>query len=159
MMPAGAIGGLVIGSLLAAFVLTSLQFPDSIAAFRPAFVAITVMFWTLVLPRQFGLLMAWCTGLGLDALIGTVLGQHALALLLVSYCLQRLNEVMRNFTVAQQTLTVLPLFMLYEFMLFWVDGMTGRDTDMLARWLPVISSTALWPLACSMQRRLLGSTS
>jgi rod shape-determining protein MreD len=85
-------------------------------------------------------------GLALDALSGSLLGQHALALLLIVYLTQRFHLRIRVFPASQLALTVIVLLSLYEFMLFWVDGVAGRTVPLIERWAPVTTSTALWVL-------------
>ncbi len=148
-MAAALPGWAVITSLLAAMVLTVVPLPPSLGVVRPAWVLIVVAYWNMTLPRRVGVTVAWVSGLLLDALTGAVLGQHALALLLSSFFVLKLNELLRTFPLWQQSLALLPVFVLYEFVLFWIDGATGRAVEPLWRWAPVISSALLWPLVYS----------
>jgi hypothetical protein len=34
--------------------------------------------------------------------------------------------------------------MLYEFMLFWVDGVAGRTVPLIERWAPPLTGAAVW---------------
>jgi rod shape-determining protein MreD len=81
-----------------------------------------------------------------DGLTGSLLGEHALALVIVSFAALQLAELMRTFPLWQQSLALILLLLLYEFILFWVDGVTGRSAPALWRWLPVLSSVVFWPL-------------
>lgn len=133
-------------SVLAALVLSVIPLPAVLAAVRPAWVVLVVIFWNTTLPRRVGVTVAWCSGLLLDQLTGTVLGEHALALTLVSFAALKLHELVRTFPLWQQGLALLPVFIGYEFVLFWIDGVTGHAVAPLWRWAPVISTMLLWPI-------------
>jgi rod shape-determining protein MreD len=83
-------------------------------------------------------------GLALDALTGALLGQHALALLLIVYLSQRFYLRIRVFPASQLTLTAVALLSFYEFLLFWIDGVAGRTVPLIERWAPVVSGLVLW---------------
>ncbi|HET7134120.1 MAG TPA: rod shape-determining protein MreD, partial [Gammaproteobacteria bacterium] len=83
-------------------------------------------------------------GLALDALTGALLGQHALALLVVVYIAERFHLRLRVFPVSQLALTVLVLLGLYEFILFWIDGVADRTVPLIERWAPPLVGTLAW---------------
>lgn len=147
MAPAGNVSLLLIFSSVAmALVLTLLPLPTWIAIARPAFFAATVIYWALMAPRQFGVISAWVCGLFLDTSYGTPLGEHALALAAAAFLVSRLKDLYWSFPLVQQSVALFPVFALYEFVLFWIDGASGRAVDPMWRWLPVLSTMAIWPL-------------
>ena len=75
-----------------------------------------------------------------------MLGQHALALCLASYVAIKLHLRVRIFPVLHQALTVFWLLALYQFMLFWIDGMSGHPITNYARWIPAFTGALLWPV-------------
>ena len=44
------------------------------------------------------------------------------------------------------TATVFALLALYQFMLFWINGVASVSAPSVAYWGPVIAGTAFWPL-------------
>jgi rod shape-determining protein MreD len=52
----------------------------------------------------------------------------------------------RVFPVSQLTLTVAGLLGVYEFVLFWIDGVAGRTVPLVERWAPVLTGTILWTM-------------
>lgn len=130
--------------LAATLALASVPLPDSVAPARPDWVAVVLLYWSLMAPRQFSLLTAFWMGLALDTLTGALLGQNALALLVIVYLAEKFHLRLRVFPVSQLTLTVLILLALYEFILFWVDGMAGRTVPLIERWLPPVTGTVAW---------------
>ena len=136
----------VVASLLAALALAIVPLPDMVAAFRPDWVLLAMVYWMLMDPGRLGLIWAMLLGLLLDTLSGALLGQNAMALLLVAYIAQRFCLRIRVFPISQMTLTVFALLATYQFLLFWVDGVVDRQVPLANRWGPVVAGALLWPL-------------
>src|SRR5262245_4953470 len=120
--------------------------PDAIRAARPDLLLLLVIYWSLGAPRIAGLTFAWLCGFALDVLQGTVLGQHAFAFLLVAYPAHKFQLRIRIFPIWHQTLTVLMLLALYQFIVFWIDGIIGPAITTWLRWIPVFTGALLWPV-------------
>jgi rod shape-determining protein MreD len=133
-----------VATLIGALMLSVVPLPASVASFRPDWVAVLLLYWVLIAPRRLSLLTAFWMGLALDTLSGALLGQHALGLLLIVYLSQRFYLRIRVFPASQLALTAVVLLSLYEFLLFWIDGVVGRTVAPVERWAPIISSTVLW---------------
>lgn len=136
----------VVMSFVFALMLTMMPVPDTIAAFRPDWVAMLVIYWAMQLPRSWSVGSAWLVGIVLDVSQGTLLGQHALALSAVAFTTVRFHLQMRVFPIPQMTATVIPILALYQFLLFWINGVAGVDAPTVAYWGSVISGTLLWPV-------------
>lgn len=131
-------------SLVVALALSVVRLPESIAAFRPDWVAVVLLYWSLVEPRRYGLFSAFGVGIALDTLSGSLFGQHALALLVITYLSQRLYLQIRTFPASQVATIVISLLALYELVLLLVDGFAGRQVPFIERWGPVLTGGALW---------------
>jgi rod shape-determining protein MreD len=127
-------------------VLAVVPLPDSIVAFRPDWVAVVLLYWSLIEPRRYGLLSAFWLGIVLDALSGSLLGQHSLALLLIVYLSQRLYLRIRTFPASQVASLVIVLLALYQLVLFLIDGYARREVPLIERWAPVVTGGLLWLL-------------
>ncbi len=136
----------VIVSLILGLMLTIMPLPDAIEAFRPDWLAMLTIYWAMQLPRTWSVGTAWITGIVLDVSQGTLLGQHALALCCVAFITVRFHLLMRVFPVPQLTATVFPILAIYQFLLFWINGVAGVDAPLVVYWGPVVSSTILWPV-------------
>ncbi|HEX5421822.1 MAG TPA: rod shape-determining protein MreD, partial [Gammaproteobacteria bacterium] len=135
-------GGLV--TMLFALAAAIVPLPDALAAFRPAWAAVVLLYWALAAPDRYGLIAAVLMGLALDALTGTLLGEHAFGLLVIVYLAQRFYLQLRAFPTSQLVLTIAALLALYEFLLFWIDGVAGVTVAPLERWAPVSSGCLMW---------------
>ena len=120
--------------------------PEAARPYRPDWVLLTLIYWSIVLPRTFSVGSAWLTGLVLDVAQGTLLGQHALALSAVVYLTARFHLQLRVFPLSQMTLTAGALIGLYQFILFWINGVAGISADDASYWGPLVSGTLAWPL-------------
>ena len=136
----------VIVSLILGLMLTIMPLPDALEAFRPDWLAMLTIYWAMQLPRTWSVGTAWITGIVLDVSQGTLLGQHALALCCVAFITVRFHLLMRVFPVPQLTATVFPILAIYQFLLFWINGVAGVDAPLVVYWGPVVSSTILWPV-------------
>jgi rod shape-determining protein MreD len=137
-------------TLLGALILSAMPLPDSVAAFRPDWAVIVLIYWSLIAPRRYGLLTSLWLGLALDTLSGALLGQHALALLIVVYLSQRFYLRIRVFPISQLALTVVLLLSVYQFTLFWIDGIAGRTVPLIERWGPVVSGAVLFAVILTL---------
>jgi rod shape-determining protein MreD len=131
-------------SLVLTLALAVVPLPATIAPFRPDWVAVVLLLWSLTAPRRFSLLTAFWMGVVLDTLTGSLLGQHAFALLVVVYLAEHFHLRIRVFPISQLALTVLVLLGLYEFILFWIDGVAGRTVPVIERWAPPLTGTLVW---------------
>lgn len=142
-------------TLFAALMLQLVQLPDFLSIARPQWLPLILSYWALTEPRVSTLLGGFALGIVADVLFGTVLGQHALALVLCAYVVQKLRPLFFMFPLWQATLGLIPVWLLYSLLMFWVDGSTQHRADGLLRWLPLVSTTLFWPLIYTLMELLL----
>lgn len=135
----------VIVTLVVGLLLTIMPLPDSVAPFRPDWLALLTIFWAMQLPRTWSVGTAWIVGIVLDVSYGTLLGQHALGLCVIAFITVRFHLLMRVFPLSQLTATVFAMLALYQFLLFWINGVAGVAAPPVAYWGPVVTSTLIWP--------------
>jgi rod shape-determining protein MreD len=139
-------GGMLL-SVLVALVLSVLPLPSWLAILRPAFLVLTVLYWSIVAPRAGGLALGFVAGVALDVFQGTVLGQHALALTVITYVAVREHQKIRSKPLFQQALIVFGALVVYEFVLFAIDGWSGHPMTSPVRWAHTLTGALIWPLA------------
>jgi rod shape-determining protein MreD len=113
----------------------------------PDFLALVVVFWNVHQPRRVGVGTAFLFGLLMDVHEGAVLGQHALAYTLLSFGAITIHRRLLWFGVAEQTVQVLPLFLLAHMVSLAVRMAAG---GMFPGWWLLAAPLAealLWPLA------------
>jgi len=136
----------VIVTLIIGLMLTIMPLPEWLDPFRPDWLVLLMIFWAMQLPRTWSIGTAWMIGIVLDVSQGTLLGQHALALCCVAFITVQFHLQIRVFPVPQLTATVFSILAIYQFLLFWVNGVAGVGAPAVSYWGPVISGTLLWPV-------------
>lgn len=132
-------------TMVIALILTILPLPVWAAAYRPEWLALVLLYWTLALPWTINVGTAWVLGIILDLLTGSLLGQHALGLMIISLITIRLHQQIRIFPLWQQSLVIAFNITVYLGLMLWIEGMRGRAPDSWIYWAPVLSSLLLWP--------------
>jgi rod shape-determining protein MreD len=148
--------GRVLVTTFLALILTVLPLPEWLAIARPAFLVLTVLYWSIAAPRAGGLTLGFASGLALDVFRGAVLGQHALALTTITYVAVREHQRIRSKPAFQQSLIVFPLLAVYEFIVFAIDGWSGHPVNNPLRWVHVLTGAVIWPLAVAVLERSHG---
>jgi rod shape-determining protein MreD len=138
-------GWLILLTFVAAMMLTIVPLPDLLRHMRPEWSALVFIYWCMALPHRIGIGIGWMTGLLLDVLTGSLLGQHALGMTIIAYLVINMHQRIRLFPLWQQSVVIWMLLNLYQLLLLWFDGITGQPSRGLSFWLPPIVSMILWP--------------
>lgn len=135
-----------------AIVLTLLPMPDWTIWMRPAWVLMVLIYWVMMLPHRINVGTAWFMGIILDILNGTLLGEHALALSFSCYIVARMYSRLRMFPLIQQSCCVFLLVLLYQFILYCIQGFIGDLPNSKLYWSASLTSMFLWPWVFSILR-------
>lgn len=132
-------------TFICAFMLAMMPLPEWAVEFRPDWVAMVLIYWALAAPTKIGVTIAWFTGLLLDVSYGTLMGQHAVGMVLIVYVIHLQHQRLRVASLIQQAVLIFFLLLLKQLLTLWVDGMLGRAPDSWLYFMPTITSTILWP--------------
>lgn len=135
----------IIFSLFVAILLMLLPLPDFFHWYRPCFVLLTLIYWSLVISYRNGLMTAWFTGIILDLLTGSLLGEHAFALTLVCYFVAKLHLQLRMYPIMQQAFSVLIFVLFYQLIIYCIQGFQGDQLN-YQYWFASLTSMLIWPL-------------
>ena len=145
----------IIFTCLVALILTIIPLPLWLIQISPLWVLLVLMAWLLEAPQQVGLGVALVMGIALDLLQGTLLGEHALALIMVAIVVSHLRARLRMFPLLQQGLCVFCFALLYLFIIYTIQGMMDGLPDhlFLLYWVAAMTSLLIWPwvIACIRQ--------
>lgn len=147
-------GWVIITSLLVALWLAIVPLPDWAAWVRPEWTAMVLLYWTVALPNRVGIGVAWLCGVLLDLLEGSVLGQHAFALAVMTYLALLLYQRLRMFAAWQQAGIVFVLVGIHQLLCNWVETFTGHPSNDLWFLLPAFVSALMWPWLMVLLRHL-----
>ena len=141
-------------TLALALLLSVSSMPKFMEIGRPLWLALFLTYWVLALPHRVGMTTAWGIGLLADVLNGTLLGQNALILTLITFLVLTLHQRLRMFPMWQQSTVLLVVFGLAQLVQLWLNALTGSRPPTLAFVLPALVSALLWPWVCSILRGL-----
>ena len=135
----------ITATFVIALLLATLPMPDPVAAWRPAWVALVLVYWCMAAPDRVGVVIGWTAGLFLDVMTGALLGQHALGLSVVAYVAHRTHRQVRVLPLWRQGITVFGLVFLYQALVLWSNGIRGIPVMASAYWTSPLVSVLLWP--------------
>jgi rod shape-determining protein MreD len=114
----------------------------------PDCLALVLTFWACREPRLVGFGVALIAGLFMDVHDGTVIGEHALAYVLLAYASAMLSRRLPSFDPKGQALQIWPVFLLAQFITVMIKVFFGGSfPGWLALLLAPTLAAALWPLA------------
>lgn len=131
-------------SLIVALLLNFL--PTSAWRGVPDWLALLIVFWSVREPRRVGMGLAFLLGVAMDVADASLLGQHALAYVLMAYGAAALSRRILWFPLAQQALQVFPLLLLVQVVQFSVRMLSGADSPGISYFLGPFFAALLWPL-------------
>ncbi|UVE18548.1 rod shape-determining protein MreD [Pseudomonas sp. LS44] len=132
-------------SLALSLLLSVSPLPHFMEIGRPLWVALFLIYWVLYLPHRVGMTTAWLLGLAEDVLYGSLFGQNALILTLITFLVLSLHQRLRMFPMWQQSLVLLVVLGIAQLVQLWLNALTGNRPPTLSFVLPALVSALLWP--------------
>lgn len=132
-------------TLFVALILTLLPMPEWTIWFRPAWVLLVLIYWAMMAPDRVGVGTAWLMGILVDLLCGTLLGEHALAYMVVVFIVARMHTQLRMYPMLQQGLSVCIFVTLYLFIMYCIQGFIDELPSSRLYWTSSLTSMVLWP--------------
>lgn len=105
---------------------------------------ILYLYWVMHDQETVWLGSAWGVGMLKDVLVGSLLGEHALALTLVVYLMLKLVKRMQFFSFWQQALGVGALVLVNQLMIALIEGLQGHFAPMTLLIYPPLFSAVCW---------------
>jgi len=145
---------IILATLLISLVLSVLPMPENLQLYRVQWTALVLVYWCMAVPEKVGVGFAFVTGLLLDILTGTLLGQHALGLSVVGFITLKTYRRVRVFPLWQQSVFVVALLVVERLLFFWVDGTIGRPAKTAESWVAPLLGGLIWPWLFIVMRDL-----
>ncbi|MDE0757416.1 MAG: rod shape-determining protein MreD [Pseudomonadales bacterium] len=139
----------IVSSLFIALILTILPLPDGVPRemgyLRPDWLGLVIVYWTLALPDRIGLLTAFFVGLLADLISGSLLGLHAMGMVMVSSFALAAYQRIRMLAVWQQAILILLILTLVQIVSLLITvQLSGRTFSWLTFLIPLVSAL-VWP--------------
>lgn len=139
-------GGLVILlTICCALIMTIFPLPDTFQIYRPQWVPLVLIYWCMAIPERVGVGISFIAGIMLDILTGSILGEHAMSLSLLSFITLQFHQRTRVFPLWQQALFVTLLLLLDRLLLLMVEGAIGGQAKIPSYWIAPLLGGLLWP--------------
>ncbi len=132
-------------TLILGLTLQIIPLPDWTQIYRPDWVALFLIYWSMALPKKVGVGYAFFTGLIVDVMQGTLLGQHSMALVIIIFINMNLYQRIRVMSLPGQAVYVMILLLINQIAVVWIEGMLQRSTPVMAFFGPPLTGMAIWP--------------
>jgi rod shape-determining protein MreD len=110
----------------------------------PDWLALVLAFWCIHQPLKVGMAAGFVFGLVMDVANASVMGQHALAYVLLAFAASGLSRRILWFPIAQQALHVLPLLLGAQLVMLLTRLVTGAEFPGLLYFLSSFVAVLLW---------------
>ncbi len=137
--------GLLLAALAVAILLSLVPLTPVLAPLRPYWVALVLIYWSLEVPKPLSLGAVFLVGLVLDIVSASLMGMHAMSLVVIVYLVRHFRARMRFFPPWQQALAVLALLVNDRIILLWITALLGEPVPTWHYWLAPLVGMAIWP--------------
>lgn len=128
-----------------ALILTIIPLQSLLSSVRPPWVLMLLLYIQFFSPDQFKLTMVITLGLVLDVLLATLLGEHALALVITTWVASSRVRRFHLFGLPEQMALITLLCCLNELILYYIDLCQGFDHSLVMVFGTTFMSVLLWP--------------
>jgi len=135
----------IILSLMLGLVLQMLPMPDWAQHYRPDWVALILIYWSMALPNRVGMWFAFIVGIIVDVSQAMLLGQHSLALVVIIFINVNLHQRIRVLPLHQQAFYVWILLSISQALIIWVEGTLGRSPTAITFFASPLIGMFIWP--------------
>lgn len=108
-------------SIFCALVMALMPLPISFEPYRPDWVLMVLMYWSLAVPHRLNIGTAWVVGLLMDLASGSPLGVNSLTYSVCIFITASNFQKIRNFSLWQQSILIALFLTLYHLMQFWLN--------------------------------------
>ena len=136
-----------IAGSLATSLLVSMSLGLTQALWLPDLLAVCIFFWGIHQPRRVSMGVAFFLGLLVDVHQTSLMGQHALSYVILSYCAILMHRRLLWFPIKEQMLQIAPFFIFAESIGLIIRLSTGNDFPGWPILLSPLLETLLWPVA------------
>ncbi len=131
-------------SIFFALVMALMPLPISFEPYRPDWVLMVLMYWSLAVPHRLNIGTAWVVGLLMDLASGSPLGVNSLTYSVCIFITASNFQKIRNFSLWQQSILIALFLTLYHLMQFWLNHFLMGVYFSPHYMLPVLTGILCW---------------
>ena len=130
---------------IVALVLELAPWPVGLQHFKPAWIVLVLVYWSLFVPQKVSIGWGFMLGLIWDLILGSVLGIHALVLSIGIYIIAANHQLLRNLSLFQQSLLVILFVFMLRLGIFILEFLIHTADFHWQTILGSVVSGILWP--------------
>jgi len=135
----------VLLSSFLALVLTVVQLPQWLFYFWPDWIALIVVYWSLMVPERVGPLVGFIIGTMLEVLFVRKFGVLGLGLATLAFIVNSMHQQLRALSVWQQMVLVGLFIGVFKLLTGWLQGLVSDFTITGEYWYSILGSILVWP--------------
>lgn len=136
---------IVFASIIVALMVSMLPLPSWAMWVKPAWVLMVLIYWAITVPDIVNVGFAWVSGLFVDLVGGSVLGEHALTYTIVVFMVYRMQMQLRMYPLLQQCISVGMFVLAERILVYCIQGFVGELPSTNLFWLSPLTSMIFWP--------------
>jgi len=148
---------LIAASMIIALVLSVAPLPFEWRVWRPEFVALVVLYWSMYSPQYFGMFTAWACGLCYDIIELSPFGYNALGIVAIAYISHLSYQRICSYALWQQAGWVFILVGIYQLFCNWVSGFMDKNIESPTFLIAAVITAFLWPVLVILMRLIKAS--
>jgi rod shape-determining protein MreD len=133
------------GSIVICYLLQLMPLPPPLLPFKPFWLALVLIYWSLESPERVGLGLMFGLGLVGDVLGSDMLGEMAARLCVLGFIVLRFRSRLRFFPMWQQALAVFALLVNDRIFLLMIHAFAGDPLPAATFWLASVVGMLAWP--------------
>ncbi len=133
-------------SFIFAFCVMIIPMSQTLKWFRPDLVSLVLIYWTINLPNNVGVLTALVVGLLFDLMTGMLFGSMALTLGVVAYFAINLRLRFRLYRYWQKFIIIILLVACSQMIRLWIQMFIGQPPVSFMYWFSSLTSALIWPV-------------
>lgn len=145
---------IIVVSCLIALFLQLMPWPKEIYIFKPSWLALILIYWTMALPHRVSVGYAFIFGIIWDLTLGSTLGIRSIALSLVVYLVAFKSQLLRNMALWQQALIVVLLSFLMGMTILLLEVSLSHAVFRMDILWHSFTNGMLWPWLFLLMRKI-----
>ncbi len=137
-----------------ALLLNMMSYPQWIEHAKPDWVLLVLFYWCLAMPHRIGVGYGWLSGIVMDVLYYSLLGQHAIGKAFVALITVSTYRRVRLYNLWQQCVLVFIIASIDIGFTVWVYHLTADTEIRLIFWQSALASGLVWPVVYNVLRLL-----
>ncbi len=145
---------IILLTFVIALLLNMLPYPLWMRYAKPDWVLLVLFYWCLAMPHRVGIGCGWLSGMVMDVLYYSLLGQHAIGKAFVALIAISTHQRLRLHNLWQQCILLFIVASIDIGFTVWIYHISASTEIRLVFWQSALASCLIWPLVYNLLRLL-----